>query len=142
MPPAVSPPRQASLLGDLQRRERPWKRMRAVSKHQYAQLRDTDRLQQRQHDFLTALAAYTNRWGVAPTVAELAEWAHADGRLPRPDPNLYRPRATELSKGERRRGRPTKGGGVIELLPRRRCRVTGRAAHPLRIIEAGAEVPR
>jgi hypothetical protein len=111
--------------------------VRKVSRQQYAVLRDTDRLSARQHEFLTALAAYVNRFQVAPTVAELAQWAHAQGRIPRPDPNLYRPRATELSRGENRTGRPSKGGGVIELLPVRKCRVTNRAAHPLRVIETG-----
>lgn len=129
---------QLPLLPSIVREARPRKRVRAVSKAQYAVLRDTPGLiNRRQHEFITSLAAYVNRYQEAPTVAELVVWAHADGRLPRPDPNLYRPRATEMSRGRKVDGRYI-GGGAIELLPHRTCRVSGKQAHPLRIVEIGA----
>ena len=130
---------QPSLLDALAREGRPRKRVRAVSKTVYAELRDGDRLTERQHQVLTAIAAIYNATQVWPTRAEIAAWMFAHGRLPRPDHALIAPRLTELSRGVmNRQTRQYVGGGVIEPLPVRPCRVAETQAHPWRVTEAGA----
>lgn len=130
---------QPSLLTGLERVERPRKRVRAVSKAQYAELRDTDRLSQGQHAVLTAIAAIYNATQTWPTRGEIACWMFEHGRLPRADHALIAPRLTELSRGVmNRKTRQYLGGGVIEPLPKRPCRIAQTTAHPWRIVEVGA----
>ena len=123
------------------RRPKVWKRVRNVSKALYAELRDDDTLARRESEFLLALAAYTNRFGLAPTLRELTRWAYLDGRIATDDPNIFRPRATALTVGI-----PTEaglvGGGVCEYLPKRMCAISQRAAAPIRIREAGSQETR
>jgi hypothetical protein len=133
---------QLGLLPALERTPRPWKRARQVSRQQITELRDSGALVTRQQTFLDALAAHWDRVGVCPTLAELTQWAYGVGRIPRNDPNIFRPRATELGPGKRQRltdgtYRIT-GGGVIEFLLVRTCQVTGGRAHPIRLREAGS----
>lgn len=119
------------------RRQR--KKVRQISKGQYAILRDTDRLSKRAADVLHALAAMYNHWQEWPTRGELAAYMHRQGDLPRPDPSLIAPRLTEFSRGiQDRVSGVYAGGGVIEALPKRPCRIAKTPAHPWRITEAGA----
>ncbi len=131
---------QLSLLSAVARVERPRKRVRAVSKAQYAHLRDGQQLSGRTADVLRELAALYNRRAEWPTVGELALWMFEHKDLPRNDSRLIAPRVTELCRGVMdRETRVYAGGGVIELLPARPCKVAGSKAHPLRITEAGAK---
>jgi hypothetical protein len=133
---------QPSLLDRVERVERPRKRVRAVSKQVYAELRDTGRLVESNQKALTALAAYYNRFAVWPTTRELVQWMFEDGRLPAPSGNLVSGRFTFLTYGIKRTLKDGtvihEGGGVCEFLPKRTCRVSGKSAHPIRIREAGS----
>lgn len=121
------------------REDRPRKRVRKVSREQYARMRDTPGLlSTRTHAVLTALAHYYNARAIWPTAGELTVWMFDHGKLPRKDWTLIRPRLTELSIGERRAGRAPKGGGLIERLDPRKCAETGGMAHPWRVVEIGA----
>lgn len=131
---------QLGLLDLVARDQRPRKRVRQVSRAQITAMRDSGQVSARQQAFLDALAAHFNRYNVAPTIAELTAWAYSVGRLPRNDPNLMRPRASELGPGVRRvrkDGTVWIDGGLqmIEFLPKRRCRVTGKTAHAIRLKE-------
>jgi hypothetical protein len=130
---------QLGLLDAVQRDEKPRKQVRKVSRQQYAELRDSDRLSAGQHAVLTAIAAIYNSRQDWPTRAEIATWMFEHGRLPRNDVSLIAPRLTELSRGlMNRKTRVYEGGGVIEALPGRPCRIAQTAAHPWRIVEVGA----
>jgi hypothetical protein len=117
------------------------KEVREVSRAQYAELRDHPWLTQRTHAVLTALAHryyVTQAW---PTAGELCRWMFRHHGLKREAINVVAPRLSDLVNGRwvteggvRRRV----GGGVCELLPKRRCTVTGGLAHPIRIREAGS----
>jgi hypothetical protein len=116
------------------------KRVRAVSKGQYAHLRDTGKLSKRTADVLRSIAAMFNRTQVWPTRGELAAYMHGRGDIARPDPSLIAPRLTELSRGVMDRvTRVYQGGGVIEVLPKRPCAIAQTPAHPWRVTEAGAK---
>lgn len=131
---------QLSLLTVTARIERPRKRSRQVSRQQFTELRDSGRLKKSQQVFVDALTAHMNRYNVAPTLAELTQWAFKDGRIARNDPNILRPRASELGPGVVKMsgsGVYISGGNQIEFLPIRRCEVTGAMAHPIRPREAG-----
>ena len=117
------------------------KRVRKVSKEVYAELRDGDILAKREAEFLLALAAYTNRFGAPPTLRELTQWAHADGRIAENDPNIFRPRATKLVAGVPSENGVV-GGDVCEYLPKRICTVSKRPAAPIRVREAGSQETR
>lgn len=131
---------QPSLLDVVARQERPRKTVRRVSRAQYAVLRDTPGLlTARQHAVLTAIAAIYNATQIWPTRGEIARWMFDHGRLPRPDHSLIAPRLTELSRGVMdRQTRQYHGGGVIEPLPARPCRVAQTPAHPWRVTEIGS----
>ncbi len=120
-----------------------WKRSRQVSRQSFTQLRDSGELGERQQVFADALTAHMNRFNNPPTLAELTKWAFEDGRIPRNDPNIFRPRATEFAIGKlvtRKDGSQVViGGGAIEYLDARKCRVTGASARPIRPREAGSE---
>jgi hypothetical protein len=134
---------QLSLLAAAARDERPRKRVRQVSRAQYAELRDSDQLGTRAADVLRNLAAFYNRRADWPTAPELTQWMLEAGELPRLDFNLVRPRLTELCIGRHDAATgQLVGGGVIETLPRRQCRVTGRSAHPWRVREIGSAEAR
>lgn len=133
---------QPSLLDVIAREDKPRKRVRAVSRQQYAVLRDTDRLSARTHAVLTALAHryyVTQEWA---TPAELTRWMFNHGTIPRESTNVVAPRISDLVNGAWVKGpdgtRVQVGGGVCEFLPKRVCAVTGGLAHPVRIREAGS----
>lgn len=114
------------------------KRTRKVSRMNYVVLRDTGALAHREGQVLRCLAAYFNRTTEWPTAAELAQWMHRKGELPRPDTRLVAPRLTYLGPGYQQPDGTVKGGGLIEMLPKRHCRVSGAKAHPYRIRERGS----
>jgi len=116
---------QLGLLDAVVADERPRKRVRQVSKQAYAEVRATN-AGRRRDDVLRCLAACFNESQVWPTDAELTYWMHRRGELPREDPNLVRPRRFELMEM-----------GLVEKGTARPCRVTGKTAHPWRIVEAG-----
>lgn len=120
-----------------------WKRSRQVSRQSFTELRDSGELGRRQQVFADALTAHMNRFNNPPTLAELTEWAFNDKRITRNDPNIFRPRATEFAIGKvihHKDGRTTViGGGLIEYLEARTCKVTGATARPIRPREAGSE---
>ena len=90
---------------------------------------------------MRSLKAYINRYGEAPTPAELAHFMFIGGVIKRDDPNYTRPRLTELVIGKIQHqagGRVRIGGGECEYLPLRYCSVTGNKAHPVRPREKGS----
>jgi hypothetical protein len=131
---------QPSLLDAVARQERPRKRVRAVSRAQYAALRDGNQLSKRAADVLRELAAFYNRTAYWPTAAELTRWMFEHRDLPRDDSRLIAPRLTEFSRGVKDRTTGVyRGGGLVDNLPARPCQVAGKKAHPYRITEAGAK---
>ena len=119
---------QPNFLDVVAREERPRKRVRAVSKAVYAELRDSERLSKREADVLRELAAYYNRRAEWPTVGELTAWMHEHRDIPRNDTRLVAPRMTALCRTHR----------IVEPLPARPCAVLGSKAHGWRVTEAGA----
>jgi hypothetical protein len=109
---------QLALLPDLERRERPWKVVRKVSRRLYARLRDSGELGKQAHKVLTALAYYRNRRQEWPTAAELATFMHETKRIARPDTRLVAPRLTELLRGKVVRTKPaTRSASVAGCSP-------------------------
>lgn len=109
---------------------RPHKRVRAVSTGRYREMVETGAIHIRQQEFVDCLLLYRQQVGEWPTMKELVTWAHRAHYIVSPDPNIWRPRATELS------------GSIVEYLPRRICAVTGKQAHPVRLREIGSREPR
>jgi hypothetical protein len=114
---------QPSLLDLAARVERPRKRVRQVSRQAYAEVRATN-AGRRRDDVLRCLAACFNETQTWPTDAELTYWMFQRKELPREDPNLVRPRRFELMEM-----------GLLEKGTARKCRVTGKTAHPWKIRE-------
>jgi len=116
--------------------------VRRVSRQVYAELRAGGYVSRQTVKVITALAWFRNRTMAWPTPAELARFMHEQHRIPREDTRLVAPRITECVRGRvvtRADGtKARKGGGVLTLLPRRRCHVTGAWAHPVAIREAGS----
>jgi hypothetical protein len=139
---SLAVPRQQSLLADVARQERPWKRVRAVSKQVYAELRKGGYTKRSAVRVLTALAWYRNARQEWPTPAELAAFMFSRQRIARNDPRIVAPRVTEMLRGVvvRLKDGTTvrRGGGVLTLLPTRVCRETGMRAHPVAIREIGS----
>src|SRR3990167_1672334 len=123
----------------------PRKLARAVSKETYNVLADTGMLGSACTKVLRSLKAYINRWQTCPTPAELTREMFGTGVIKRDDTRLVAPRITEMSLGKIvyvHGERVRVGCGEIELLPIRRCAVTGMSAHPIRPREKGSEAPR
>lgn len=108
----------------------PHKRVRAVSTERYRELVETGAIHIRQQEFVDRLLLYRQQVGAWPTMKELVTWAHRARYIVSPDPNIWRPRATELV------------GSIVEYLPRRICAVTGKQAHPVKVREVGSLQPR
>lgn len=120
----------------------PRKRVRKVSIGTYRELRDSGRLRGRAAQVLRCLAAFFNRYQEWPTPAELTRYMFERGEIPAERANLVAPRLSVFINGDVRRhpdgSKRRVGGGVCEALPLRACRVTGDAAHPVRIREVGS----
>lgn len=133
---------QLSLLTDVQRADKPWKVVRRVSRQVYAAIRNGGVVGRQTAKVVTALAWWRNERQTWPTPAELTAFMFERKRLTRNDPRLVAPRITELVRGKVVRladgTKARKGGGVLWLLPARRCAVTGAHAHPVAIREAGS----
>lgn len=122
------------------------KAVRDVSRETYNVLADTGALGAMCTKVMRSLKAYINRHGHAPTPAELTRAMFEAGVIKRDATNLVAPRLTELDKGKTVRlpdGSTVRlGGGEIQKLPLRLCRVTGNQAHPVQPRQKGSEVPR
>lgn len=133
---------QLSLLDAVVKEQRPRKKVRAVSKAVYAELRDSDRLAKSTHEVLTALAHFYYRTQTWPTTRELVRDMFTRGKLPAESASLISGRITFLVSGEDRRLKDGSvvhvGGGVCEFLPNRPCSITGRSAAPVRVREIGS----
>lgn len=133
---------QLSLLDGVAREDRPWKVVRKVSRQVYAELRRGGIVSRNTLRVLTALAWYRNSTQDWPTASELTRFMFQRKRLPRNDSRIVAPRLTEMLRGRVVRledgSKVRKGGGVLTLLPTRRCRVTGAKAHPVCIRESGS----
>jgi hypothetical protein len=116
--------------------------VRKVSRVQYAVLREAGALPKRVAQVLRCLSWRRNATGQWSTAAELARWMCQHGEIPRDDSRLVAPRLTFLGPGERLRDGTVRGGGLIEALPLRTCRVTGKSAHPWRVRERGSQQQR
>lgn len=114
---------QPSLLDAVIVEDKPRKRVRQVSRQAYAEVRATN-AGRRRDDVLRCLAAFFNATQSWPTDAELTYWMFDRKELPREDPNLVRPRRFELMEL-----------GLVEKGSPRKCRVTGKTAHPWKIRE-------
>jgi len=116
---------QLSLLGRVERDERPRKTVRKVSREQYAVLRDTPGLlPAKRAAVLRNIAAIFNARQAWPTTAEVVAWMFERGELQRPSANLISGRITELV-----------GGGVCAFGPLRPCDISGRQAHGIRVVQ-------
>lgn len=135
----------------------PRKRVREVCRENANRLRDEAKKdseegrETRAQQVLRCLSAHFNRYAYWPTPAELTEYMHERGELPRKRPgmsslNIVAPRCSELVNGEVRRGpdgsKIRVGGGVCELLPLRVCKINGDDAHPVKVREVGSKEPR
>lgn len=106
---------QLTLLADVARRERPYKRVRPTSVAQYAHLRDTGTLAKRRHAVLTAIGAIRNRTQQWPTACEVQAYLEKRQQIPNDgNPNHVKPRLTELA-----------ASGVLVRGLKRRSAVTG-----------------
>lgn len=133
---------QISFLPDLERVDRPWKVVRRVSRQVYAELRAGGHVGRQTLKVLTALAWYRNQRQEWPTVSELAAFMYGKRRIERNESRLVAPRITEMLRGKVVKlpdgTKVRKGGGVLTLLPVRKCGITGVSAHPIAIREAGS----
>lgn len=133
---------QLPLLSVTQRVDQPWKVVRAVSKQVYAEIRKGGHVGRQTLKVVTALAWYRNQRQEWPTPTELTQFMFQRKRIARNDPRVVAPRITELVRGRIVRlasgEKARRGGGVLTLLPVRKCRVTGASAHPVAIREAGS----
>jgi hypothetical protein len=122
------------------------KAVRDVSRETYNVLADTGALGAATTKVMRSLKAYINKHGTPPTPAELTRWMFQAGVIKRDNLNTVAPRITELHIGKviRRKGQgPVRiGGGEIEKLPLRVCRVTGGDAHPVRPVQKGIGATR
>ena len=122
------------------------KNVRAISKETYNVLGDTGMLGAAGTKVIRSLKAYMNRYQHAPTPAELTRWMFQAGVIKRDSVNLVAPRLTEMARGKVVRakdgGTMRVGGREIELLPVRRCHVTGNDAHPVQPRQKGSVEPR
>ncbi len=85
-------------IGDV-RRLLAWKRVRPTSAAIYELLQDKKILDIRRKRVLNACAAIRNasqRW---PTSCEITQWLFERGRIPSTNPNIVKPRCSELSTG-------------------------------------------
>lgn len=118
------------------------KNVRKVSKETYNVLADTGLLGAATTKVMRALKHCINTTQTPPTPEELALWMFQHGVIPRARVQVVAPRLTELHIGKfvRRKGQePLRvGGGEVEKLPLRVCRVTGNMAHPVRPREKGS----
>lgn len=119
------------------------KAVRQVSKETYNVLADTGALGASTTKVMRSLKAYINRHADYPTPAELCRWMFQTGVIKKDHVNRVAPRLTELHKGKVVRQkdgtRVRMGGGEIEKLPVRQCRVTEGNAHPVRPVQKGCE---
>jgi len=129
------------------RSERPPRKLaRAVSKETYNVLADTGALGAACTKVLRSLKAYYNKFQEWPTRPELTRWMYQAGVIKHDSINLVSPRLTEMAIGKVLHlpdgSQKRIGGAEIELLPVRKCRVTGASAHPVRPREKGSQEPR
>lgn len=117
---------QLGLLTEIERIDKPRKRVRQVSVQGYADLRGN--VEQRREFVLRKLAAFWNRYQQSPTCAELTDWLWRSNQIDRNDPNIVRPRVTELVDL-----------GVCKYGDKRIDRVTRKSARPISIVEIGAD---
>lgn len=133
---------QLPLLIDIEHVERPWKVVRRVSRQVYAELRAGGYVGRNSLKVLTALAFYRNRYQEWPTASELTAFMFGKRRINRNDTRLVAPRLTEMLRGKVVKlpdgSKVRRGGGVLVLLPVRKCGITGVSAHPIAIREAGS----
>ena len=107
----------------------PRKRVRQVSREAYRQRRALDVQREAEGKetaegkVLRCMAAQFNRSQVWLTDRELVRWMVSVGELTSTDPNQIRPRRTALFDA-----------GLVEPLPRRTCSVSGKSAHPWRVV--------
>lgn len=87
------------------------------------------------------LMACTLKYGQPPTPAELVFFMFDRKEIPRNNVNLVSPRLSEGINGKVKKlkdGSKTRvGGGLYQLMPLRKCRITGEMAHPVRVPEVG-----
>lgn len=127
---------QPSLLGDVQRAERPRKRVRPTSVAAYAQGRDSFR--GRKADVLRWLAGYFNFYQSSPTSAELARWSYT--LMETLDPGDWTARVLLVRRGLSDLQRPSKTvQGTVQAVKAgsRVCQVTGRTCCTWAVIERG-----
>ncbi len=130
--------------------EQPRKEVRAISRAQIYELKDSGKFQERITMVLNGLAHHYYQKQFWPTPAELTRHLFKTKRIPAENRNVVAPRLSDLVNGPTQRVKREDGtsvqvrtgGGVCELLEKRRCRVTGTQAHPIRIREAGSVLAR
>jgi hypothetical protein len=116
---------QQSLLSDLQREDRAWKRVRTTSATAYELGRES--FNGRKAEVLRWLAAYWNRFNESPTSDELAQWTEGLPERTREglDQLLYVRRAIS----------DLQDCGVVEAVTPRKSRVSGRVCETWHVRE-------
>lgn len=123
---------QPSLLDDLTRKDKPWKRQRSTAREVYRERRKTDRalqaagLETKEAKVLRCLAAHWNATQTSPTARELLEWMKARGEQVE-DVNDVRPKIFYLCEA-----------GLVESGTKRHCRVSGKTVMTWRVREMGS----
>ena len=119
---------QPSLLADVQRRDRPWRRVRETSRAAYAGGRE--RFKGRKANVLRWLAAYYNARQRCPTSAELADWSCNTTDTIGPQLGM-----SDLAVIlEVRRGLSDLAAvRVVEAYGKRKCHITGRLSLTWRV---------
>lgn len=123
---------QPSLLDDLTRRDKPWKRQRSTAREVYRERRKIDRalkaagLETKEAKVLRCLAAHWNATQTSPTALELMGWMKARGEAVF-DVNDVRPKINALC-----------AQGLVEKSEKRHCRVSGKTVLTWRVREIGS----
>jgi hypothetical protein len=140
---SVSP--QLSLLDDIAREERPWKRTTTTSKAAVHVLEDSGEADRRRVLCLRGLRALWNRSQVWPTADELAAYLHGRGFVPSAHRDEVAPRLNELADGwwvkrcvDGQVTRRQVGGGEVERGAKRPSRISGRTVLTWRVREMGS----
>jgi hypothetical protein len=143
--PAVLSPVQVSLLDDVERVERPWKRTTGTSREAVRVFEASGDAETRRRQVTLVIRALCNRNGRPPTARDIAIECKARGYIRDDHPDYVKPRISELYKGywvtvtgdDGLRARVLRGGGLVEPAGKRKCSKTGKTVHTWRVVERG-----
>jgi hypothetical protein len=136
---------QLSLLADVQRADRPWKRTTTTSKAAVRVLEASGEAERRRAVCSRGLRSMWNRHQEWPTADELAADLHRRRLIPSKHRDEVAPRLNELADGwwvtrrvDGQKVRTQVGGGEVERGEKRPSRISGRTVLTWRVREAGS----